>query len=493
MEENPAYKAKSEEISKKEEELKKINNLNNELKVIRKSLDSLKDSKDEAMGDNNGKFSKFSKEFLEIQEKINTLLEKEEEKKLTVQDLSKVKQLSELYTQLSTKTETKTEPETKTETETETKTEPEPETGLILPTFREVVDKEAKSNLIIELFDAATELIGSEFAPTAIQSKKALEKETTAKYNALTEAVTTLNSINGKEEIDKDVLTETYEMVEYRDALSLAFGYLVEKDEQLKAWSRVFYACLSDGLVLLIGLSMRRKDIFKLRVKNRRDLTNEEPLLIRDALYNLAALPITEDKKEIGDLKIEELKPETLINRLNNFLSCFELEPNIKDANLKMSYNLVCKDFEKKKTLEAEYKELTGVLQILRYIKPISVEQYDFFTKYKLNKATHRYESEDLKLELKGESTDRYESEDLELELKGESIDYYYIMTEGCQLFLYETINDLIKHVESKEISENFKKDFSEHLEKDLEKQVKTNGLLEKIKNILRELKLEKK
>jgi hypothetical protein len=317
--------------------------------------------------------------------------------------------------------------------------------ALQLPDF-DSVRKRIKegSSIFDKFFEGAATVIDSEFAIDSTHLKKLAANNTEQYYNDFKEAIaglndTQLNKLVSSTNKDDDVvsLDEAKVITNYRDALSLAFSYLrVTDGKALETYSRVLYACLADGLVLLIGFSLKRKKTSIYRVKNRRDLTNEEPRLISEALYNLSARPLDNDPKT-------KYKVQTLLHYLGDFMSCFTPEPYMQDLNLDMSFSLVCKDLTMKRKLETDYRDLTCLLQTLRYIKPISKEQYEFFTQYKRNKAA-------LDIDAIHSLTG----------LEGKCSEHYFLMTEGCQLYLTEKINDLYSHIEDDEARDEIKRTF---------------------------------
>ena len=134
---------------------------------------------------------------------------------------------------------------------------------------------------------------------------------------------------------------------------------------------------------------------------------------------------------------------QTLINKLERFREQFDAECFLRDSNLDTSYGMVCKKKSEKDVLHNEYKELLSLLLTLKYIKPISMAQYEFIKNYKLNKAT----IQPTKL------NDNLDNLGIVLE-----DDYYYIMTEGFALYLSEKINDLHQCLEAMQCSKAIKK-----------------------------------
>jgi hypothetical protein len=227
-----------------------------------------------------------------------------------------------------------------------------------------------------------------------------------------------------------------YQQAEYRDALSKAFDALLNPgDNAIEVYSRVFYALLADGLVLLIGFSLTRKKTSLYRIRNWRDLTKDAPELIGEALYSLAA--------EAGnDTSYEAYTVALLLHRLKSFMSCFEFEPYMDGAGLNANFSLVCKDLEKKKILETQFMNFTSLLRALRYLKPLSLTQYTFFTEYRRNKAVQNSPHSGI------------------ITPTGDD-DYVLLMTEGCQLYLAEKINDLYQHIDADTLSSEIQSFFT--------------------------------
>ncbi len=367
---------------------------------------------DNQQNTSSNEFARFSGEFYRIQEEINGLLSQSNNATINVVDLSDTKRANENYNIIS---------------------------ELKLPNFSEIRKEVTNENntFFDIIFDWGATIIDSEFATNAVDMKKKAEFLTNDYYEKFIEATADLVTqdsdlnrlIYGNNDIkntDIPSLKTAYSNVQYQDALSKAFTYL--KEPSIETYSRVLYACLADGLVLLIGFSLRRRRTSIYRIHNRRDLVNDESRLISEAFYNLSARPIRS-----RNTIYEAYKISTLLFHLNQFISCFEPEPFMSDANLNMSYSLVCKKEGTIKYLNREYKELIGLLVTLKYIKPISVEQYNFFVKYKRNKA----------------SIDSKNIENALPNLDGKCEEYYYLMTEGFSLYFSEKINDLYQHKES--------------------------------------------
>ena len=232
-----------------------------------------------------------------------------------------------------------------------------------------------------------------------------------------------------------------YDHIEYRDALSKALSYLLQPDEGLiETYSRIVYSFLADGLVLLIGFSLRKKHTAIYRIRNRRDLTNEEPRLISEAFYNLAAHSI--DGTDNSSFQVS-----TLLQHLEKFISYFEPTPFMRDINLNTSYSLICRGQEKINKINTEFKELICLLCSLKYIKPLSEKQYEFFTQYKLNKASiESKDSDSIIASLP--------------DLNGQDTEYCYLMTEGFALYFSEKTNDLYQHIET----DGYKKEITDEL-----------------------------
>lgn len=311
---------------------------------------------------------------------------------------------------------------------------------LRLPTFSEIQDTvdTQDTSAFDQLFTGAATLLDSEFAINAMEVKELAETETNKHYSLLMEAVAdSLATDEGLQDLvygDPDnsggalPLVTAYENAVYTDAMSKALEYLFSPGGKLFAViTRVIYAFLADGIVLLIGFSLRRKNTAVYRIHNRRDLTNEEPRLISETFYNLAS------KACVGE-KTEENLIAALISSLEDFRDLFEAESFFRDPNLNSSYSMVCKDPDAQYRLQTEYKELLSLLQTLKYVKTISSEQYTFVCRYKLNKAT--MEKDVLKAQIKN--------------LRALDGAYYYLMTEGFALYLSEKINDLYQNVEAR-------------------------------------------
>jgi len=302
---------------------------------------------------------------------------------------------------------------------------------------------ETSSHPLEWLLDGFATIIDSDFVANSIGLKKSAEQESATKVAELLDVCqkspTLLNDTELKQKI-KD-LSDKKQSTEYKDALARALTFLIEPPEGKAAeiYSRLFYAFLADGLVLLIGYSLRRKKTSIYLAKNRRDLTNEEPRLIQEVLYNLAA---RKPELRLSNGKIvKSYTVENLIYFLNDFFSYFSVESYVKDTKLNVMFSLVSKNVV---MLDKNYKELINLLQALNFIKPLSKEQYGFLTHYNRHKAIlRREEIEEQLSKISKQSTENRE--------------YYYLMTTGCTLYFSEIINDLFAHIENDQIFEELK------------------------------------
>jgi len=327
--------------------------------------------------------------------------------------------------------------------------------SLKMSDFSDIRDSVQKSNQSIFnwLIDKFAVIIYSKFISSSVNLKRAAEQETTQKYEQFMKETAGLLSDNtlkiliyGSETEDSTSasnsiipLNEAKNNLEFKDALSKALNYLFMPDgKYAETYSRLFYALLGDGLVLLLGFSLRRKNTAIYRIKNRRDLTNEEPRLIKEALYNLSA----REAPAATEFKIYSI--ENLLYFLNDFISCFEIESYMQDAKLDMSFSLVCTDKDAQKKLNSNYRELIYTLQALKYIKPLSTDQYEFFTRYKRNKAVTN--SENVVSQIHA--------------LPDDCIEYHYLMTTGFALYFSEIVNDLFENIENRQIRNELKEEF---------------------------------
>ena len=325
---------------------------------------------------------------------------------------------------------------------------------LKMPAFSELEQQIQEENLSVFdiLLEDGAKLLDSEFAFNAMDLRELAQAQTDFYYVQFKETIAAelqadavlRDLVYGRENTDQlnGVLSleQAYEAVEYKDVISLSMGYFINFwEDPFTVLTRVLYAFLADGLVLLIGISLRRKNTAIYRIQNRRDLTNEEPRLISEAFYNLAM--------EGEDVVLDQKKlVQKLIGKLELFRNLFEAENFFRDPNLGSSYSLVCKDSNGQQILQKDFKELLSLLRTLKYIKPVSKKQYNFVKEYKLNKAT---------LDKKG-------LEDLVKQLSGTDGEYYYLMTEGFSLYLSEKINDLYQYLEARKCGEDLKKDLLE-------------------------------
>jgi hypothetical protein len=277
--------------------------------------------------------------------------------------------------------------------------------------------------------------VESDFIASTINLRKIAEREMLDKHIALKEL------IQKSEDFPEDKACSdaagNLALVEIQEplarAVSLLFG-MRKSGKVAEVGSRLFYAFLADGLVLLIGFSLRRKKTTIFRTKKRQDLNNDEPRLIAEALYNLAARK--PESQVSGEPEIKTYDVENLLCHINDFLSHFEIQSFMKDPNLNVMFSLVCKDTS---VIDKKYLELVVVLKALNFIKPLSKEQYVFFTRYKRQKA------------LMEESAVKKLLDDSMLK-DADSEEAYYLMTSGCALYFSEIINDLLEHVENDEI-----------------------------------------
>lgn len=382
----------------------------------------------------NNEFSVLSGMLIQVQKRINEVIMREEDgsEVIEVHDLTETKRGNSRYNTI---------------------------VNLKLPDFSTIRDDIANENNSVfdKLFVGFAMIIDSDFAANAVDMKKKAEILTSNYYEKFMETTAGLvledmqlhalifgdafSDIEADGSSSVKPLNAAYDNVEYRDALSKAFDYLLNPgDKVIETYSRVVYACLADGLVLLIGFSLRRKRTSIFRIHNHRDLTNEEPRLISEALYNLAARPINDDDST-------SYKVKTLLTHLNRFIANFEPEPFMHDTNLKINFSMICAKEGGIKELNSDFKELICLLQTLKYIKPISVEQYNFFKQYQLNKA----------------SVDRSSISKGLPPLSGKDDKYYYLMTEGFSLYLSEKINDLYQHIET----DNYKDEIIKELNPD--------------------------
>jgi hypothetical protein len=291
---------------------------------------------------------------------------------------------------------------------------------LALPEFSDIRDSVAQENQSVfdKLFKGFAVVIDSDFIAGTVDLKKKTEVLTNERYEQFIqetarlvledEQLRILISGNGTpaEGIDTAAvpLDTAKANLAYQDALSKALDHLFSQEgKNSEVYSRLFFAMLADGLVLLIGFSLRKKRMSAYRIKNHRDLTKEEPQLIKEALYNMSA-------KASEENQLKAYRVETLLWYLNDFISCFEVEPHMQNADLNESFSLVCKDAFKRQKLDNDYKELICVLQALKYIKPLGNEQ-----------------------------------------------DARYFMTTGFSLYFSEIANGLYEHVENDRIRDELK------------------------------------
>ena len=288
-----------------------------------------------------------------------------------------------------------------------------------------------------------SKIVDSDFVTNTVDLKKYIQELTNRYYEDIISATASLTNDpelyaliyeNGDFENIKNEavpLETTYKQTVYQDALSRGINYLIHPNgNEIEIYSRVIYAFLADGLVLLIGYTLKRRKTSIFRIQSYRDLTNEEPRLISEAFYNLAAHPINNN---------EQYSVSNLIEHLEKFIGYFEVQPYFKDKNLHKTYSLVCLS-DNINELNTGYKEFVNLLVTLRYIKPISEEQYNYFVKYKMNKAC------------KSKGLEPFKSNTDETK-------YCYLMTEGCALYLAEKLNDLYQHQESDQEYEKFEKE----------------------------------
>ena len=328
------------------------------------------------------------------------------------------------------------------------------------------------------LFDSFSKIIDSDFVANSVKLKKEASKETEFKHNALLAQVNQNPILSTNAELmerigfveslqvdqnaivveaagnDESVIEDTRESLtliqaksnlEYQDALSRAIDKLLSpEDKRSEVYSRLFYAFLADGLVLLIGFSLRREKTSIYRVKNRRELVNEEPRLIKEALYNLSAT--TREGQSFTPYSVGNL-----IWYLSDFFSHFSVESYMYDPKLNLMFSMVSKDST---VLDEEYKELICLLHALNFIKPLAKEQYDFFTQYKRNKA------------ISGNTATNVVSPIVQSVANNEK---YYLMTSGCSLYFSEIANDLFEHIENAQIRD------------ELIEKAKKDGLIESV------------
>ena len=320
---------------------------------------------------------------------------------------------------------------------------------LEMPAFADLERQVQDENVsVFDVFlENAAKVIDSEFVINATDLRELAQEQTEFYHAQFMETVsdslqsdTILRELVYGAEVDPvngvPPLKQARDEAEYKDVIALSMEYFVNfLDDPFTVLTRLLYALLADGLVLLIGFSLRRKNTAIYRIHNRRDLTNEEPRLISEAFYNLALRSCSYESER------EEII-QTLIHKLERFRDQFEAESFLRDSNLDSSYGMVCKEKDKKDVLQNEYQELLGLLLTLKYIKPISLTQYEFIKSYKLNKATIR------PADLKNKVND----------LRTVKDDYYYIMTEGFSLYLSEKINDLHQCMEAQQCSKAIKK-----------------------------------
>ncbi|MDR0919882.1 MAG: hypothetical protein LBM93_11680 [Oscillospiraceae bacterium] len=296
------------------------------------------------------------------------------------------------------------------------------------------IKKNAKSNSsksepIYWILDNAAKLLESDFAMMASAMQEDAKKETDDNYKE-SEKIIEENFYLFKDnsDISLDDLRKAKQNVEYKDALSVAFGHLTPegmKGNVPEVISRTIYALLADCFIIMIGFSMIRKNRVMYRVRNRKDLTGCEPELFEMTLYNLLARKHSENYNAYEET--------TLIKHLEDYMGCFIPETNMQDENLEINFALVCKDDSKIKIIEEErFLELTAMLSDLGYLKTISIEQYDVLTEYIRNRAAiNTLIENDEKVPLE--------------ELKGECKKSYYLMNPGGQFYLREIMNELYK------------------------------------------------
>lgn len=316
--------------------------------------------------------------------------------------------------------------------------------ALELPEFSEVRNqvKEENQSVFDWLFEGFAIVIDSDFVASSVDLKKVAEQKTNETYDAFLNEIAKTNLL--KEDAELGSLIEDMAVakdnLEYKDALSKAINYLAKpQGKYAETYSRVFYAFLADGLVLLIGYSLRRKKTAIYQMNNRQDLKNQEPQLIKEALYNMAS-------QDTPKSNYETCTVENLIYHLNDFISCFEIESYMNDDSLNMSFSLVCKEEDLLDKLNSDYKEMIYTLQALKYIKPISKEQYDFYTRYKKNKAV--LEGENIKNQIDN--------------LSDNCKEHYYLMTTGFALYCSELLNTFFEYVENEQIRKKLKREFEE-------------------------------
>lgn len=445
--ENPEYKQLVVEISALEEKLEKMSRIYNTAVQIRKDFSNINNL---ANGNAEEMLKQLMKQANDINNSDETVLDNTGNNQENLQVLSgRLSEIQKIINQLIVNEGLQITP---IEEYDFSKISLDNDTFRILSNLKLPEFSTVRSELESEtssFFDAAisgfSKIVDSDFVTNTVDLRNYIRDLTTEYHEQFLSATTSLNDdqelynlLYGNQDITEDTseilcLQKCYKAVTYQDALSRALSFLIDpKGKAVEIYSRVAYALLADGLVLLIGWTLKRRKTSIYRIHSYRDLTNEEPRLISEAFYNLAAQPI--DGKDAYSV-------ENLIAHIEKFLSYFMVQPYVRDKNLDKNYSMVC-DSTKIDILNNEYKELVNLLFTLRCIKPISKNKYDYFVNYKMSKFI-------------GES-DKNFCADIPFE---NSDKYCYLMTEGCSLYLSEKLNDLYQHKENDKSSKTIKDD----------------------------------
>jgi hypothetical protein len=336
-------------------------------------------------------YERFGAQLTKLQSTINGILAKAGLARFEIVELSEVKRVNTQYEELL---------------------------SLALPDFsrvRESVDAEHDS-IYDRLFAAGAEMLDSNFVADAVDLKERAEALTETQYAALTEAAAGLTEddpelaamVYGGDMDDEAVppLKIAKDRAVYRDALSQAMGYLAIPG--IETYSRVLYACLADGLVLLIGFSLRRRRGTVYRARNRRELKREEPRLMAAALRGLAARDVILNGEERTGIA-------ALVAHLQRFMGYFEIEPFLRSEKPKENFSMICRNAVAAEQLNMEYKEFLNLLITLQYIRPVTAGEYGEMTK---------------------------------AQVKIGGGEYFYLMTEGFTLYFAEKVSALQEYGE---------------------------------------------
>ena len=325
--------------------------------------------------------------------------------------------------------------------------------GLKLADFSEITARaDAKDEKYLRwLVSGFSKVIDSEFINSTLDLKSVAEKEMTEKNAALVLLIQ--EDFSGSQDDVKQLrqAANALSPAPIKEPLARAVSVVAnaKRDGQIpEVVSRLLYAVLADGLVLLIGISLRRKKRTIYRANTRRELNNKESDLMGEALYTLAARDPAPGAVDTCGNPLEAYKVANLMYYLNDFLSNFEIASFVQDPNLNKRFSYVLTDTT---AVDVDYKELVCLLAALDFIKPISKGQYDFFSEYKRNKALLEEKEIEERLEQLAQSA-----------IEGANgSEKHYLMTTGCALYFQEIINDLCEHLENDQIREDVNEMFA--------------------------------